>query len=88
MALITDADEAKRLAERFVADVALYNRERIRRALKHDRLFEDLAQEIQEAREMYLARVDPELERAHNLFNRAIVDIIVKPYEHEETTIW
>jgi hypothetical protein len=85
---ITDIAEARKFAERVVGDIALYNREKIRRALKNDRLFEDLSAELTEARGMYLSRVDAEVELKHNLFNRAVVDIIIKPFAHEETTIW
>lgn len=85
---VKDLDEARKLAERVVGDIALYNREKIRRALKNDRLFEDLSAELAEARNMYLSKVDTELELKHNLFNRAVVDIIIKPFAHEETTIW
>lgn len=83
-----DLDQARRLAARVVGDVAFYNREKIRQALKADRLFEDLAVELAEARAMYSAKVPPELEQRHNLFNRAVVDIIIKPFADEETTIW
>lgn len=88
MALITDVDQARRLADQLMADVAMYNRDKIRKALRTDTLFEELAKELAEARTMYLSRVDAELETRHNLLNRAIVDIIIKPFAHEETTIW
>ncbi len=88
MALITEVDEARKLALSIVGDVAFYNREKIRLALKNDTLFEMLEAELNEARGMYSGRVDEELEQAHNLFNRAVVDIIVKSGGNEETTIW
>ena len=88
MTSITDPEEARKLAERLVSDIAFYNREKIRRALKQDNLFELMGSEIDEARTNYIVRVDAELEEEHNLFNRAIVDIMIKPFDHEETTIW
>lgn len=85
---LTDTQEAQRLAEQVVGDLAFYNRERIRRSLRDDRFFEEMASELDEAKRLYLDRVDPELENRHNLFNRAVVDLIIKPSESEETTIW
>ena len=86
--MLTDLASAKRMAEQVVGDVAFYNRERIRVSLRDDRFFEEMAAELEEARRLYLDRVDPELEFRHNLFNRAVVDLIIKPSESEETTIW
>lgn len=88
MALITETEEAKKFAERVVGDVAFYNREKIRQALKKDQLFEVLSAELAEARAMYTDKVEPELEQRFNFFNRAVVDIIIKPFADEETTIW
>ncbi len=88
MRLITDIDEARRVADQVVGDVAFYNREKIRLALREDRLFTTLAAELAEAHAIYADRVDPEIEALHNFFNRAIVDMIIKPFENEETTIW
>ncbi len=86
--LTNDPVEARRIAETLVGDIALYNREKIRQALRRDALFEELASEIEEARRMYMGRVDEELEQRLNLFNRAVVDIIINPFGSEETTIW
>jgi hypothetical protein len=88
MNTITDLQEARKLAERLVSDIAFYNREKVKQALKQDTLFDVLGSEIEEARTNYISRVDIELETQHNLFNRAIVDIMIKPFDHEETTIW
>lgn len=88
MAEHAELAQARQLAARLVADVAFYNREKIRQALKQDRLFEALSRELDEARALYSAKVAPELEQRHNLFNRAVVDIIIKPFADEETTIW
>jgi hypothetical protein len=86
--LITDCEEARKLAVSIIGDVAFYNREKIRLALKNDTLFEMLKPELDEARDMYSGRVDEELEQKYNLFNRAVVDIIIKSFANEETTIW
>lgn len=88
MALITDVEQARQLAQRVVGDVAFYNREKIRKALKADKLFEAISAELIEARAIYADKVEPELEQRHNLFNRAVVDVIIKPFADEETTIW
>jgi hypothetical protein len=88
MARITQIEEARKLAASVVGDVAFYSREKIRQGLKADSLFEAIADELAEARAIYAEKVEPELEQQHNLFNRAVVDIIIKPFADEETTIW
>jgi hypothetical protein len=88
MSMVTDPKEAQSIAERLVTEIAFYNREKIRKSLRSDSLFDDLKGELSEGRDHYLSRVDPELEERLNLFNRAVVDIIVRPFGSEETTIW
>ena len=43
---IEDADKARRLARTIVSDIALYNRDEIRKGIVNDNLFDVLAEEI------------------------------------------
>ena len=49
--LIDTPDRAKRLARAIVSDIALYNREEIRKGIKNDNLFEVLGEERRRALE-------------------------------------
>jgi hypothetical protein len=86
---IEDADKARRLARTIVSDIALYNREEIRKGLVNDNLFELLAEEIERGRKLYVSRVAPEVQKKANYYNQAIVDILVKQYGNNvESSIW
>jgi hypothetical protein len=88
MALITTPEAANRLARAIASDVSLYNEEKIIEGLKGDNLFESLADEIQEGLELYQSRVDPELRKGSNYYNRAIVDILVKSKSRIQCKLW
>jgi len=85
---IEDADKARRLARTIVSDIALYNREEIRKGIKNDTVFELLAVELERGKKLYLSRVSPELQKQKNFYNQAIVDILIKQYGNTESTIW
>ena len=85
---IEDADKARRLARTIVSDIALYNREEIRKGIKNDNLFEVLAEELNRGEKLYASRVSPDLLRRTNFFQLAIVDVLVKQYGNVESSIW
>jgi hypothetical protein len=85
---IEDADKARRLARTIVSDIALYNREEIRKGIRNDNLFDLLAEEIERGRKLYVSRVSAELQKQRNFYNQAIVDILVKQYGNIESPIW
>ena len=85
---IEDADKARRLARTIVSDIALYNREEIRKGIKNDNVFDLLAIELERGRKLYLSRVSPELQKQKNFYNQAIVDILIKQYGNTESSIW
>jgi len=86
---IEDADKARRLARTIVSDIALYNRDEIRKGIVNDNLFDVLAEEIERGRKLYVSRVSPEVQRRVNHYNQAIVDILIKQYGHTvESRIW
>ena len=85
---IEDADKARRLARTIVSDIALYNRDEIRKGIKNDNVFDLLAVEIERGNKLYLSRVSPEIQKQKNYFNQAIVDVLIKQYGNTESSIW
>lgn len=85
---IEDADKARRLARTIVSDIALYNREEIRKGIKNDNVFDLLAEEIERGKKLYLSRVSPEILKGRNFFDQALVDILIKQYGNVESPIW
>jgi predicted NBD/HSP70 family sugar kinase len=87
MTLIDNADLAKRLARAIISDVAIYNPEKVVEGIKNDNLFEILQDQLAEGRQHFASRVVPEL-AASNIFELAIVDILIKRSAKIESSIW
>jgi hypothetical protein len=85
---IEDADKARRLARTIVSDIALYNREEIRKGIKNDNIFDLLAGELERGQKLYLSRVSPQVRQQRNFYNQAIVDVLIKQYGTIESDIW
>jgi hypothetical protein len=88
MSLIDNAKDAERLARTIMSDIALYNQDRIRKSIKNDSLFEDMADQLEEGRKLYESRVDPGLPGRWVPYNRAIVDVLVKRFGDIDSDIW
>jgi hypothetical protein len=86
--LIDTPDRARRLARTIVSDIALYNKDEIKRGIQNDTLFDDLGEEIERGRKLYNSRVVPDLQATSNLYNQALVDVLVKPAGTIESDIW
>jgi spore germination protein GerM len=86
--LIETPEQANRLARAICSDVALYNEEKVVRGLEQDNLFDVLSEEIEEGRQLYRSRVSPALYDRTNFYDRAIVDVIIRPKGHVKTKIW
>jgi hypothetical protein len=87
MALIDTEEAARRLARAIASDLSLYNEEKIVRGIEGDTLFEELSEEIEEGRALYKSRVAPDL-HAHNFYDRALVDILVRSKGHIKSLMW
>ncbi|MFZ9889949.1 MAG: hypothetical protein ACO3JL_20830 [Myxococcota bacterium] len=85
---IDTPDRAIRLARTIASDISLYNEEKIVRGISQDNLFEEIADELAEGRELYRGRVSPELDQTTNFFDKAVVDIILKSKGHVKSPIW
>ncbi len=88
MTLINNSEAAARLARTIVGDIALYNKDKVANGIKNDNIFELLEAELKEGLDLYRSKVDPELDRKNNFFNKAIVDILIKQYGTIESQIW
>ncbi|MHB8420818.1 MAG: hypothetical protein ACYDCL_22310 [Myxococcales bacterium] len=80
--------KAKRLARAIASDISMYNEEKIVKGIEQDNFFDALRDELEEGRELYRSRVSPELYSKTNFYDRAVVDIILKPKGHVRSKIW
>ena len=86
--LVDNPKLAFRLARAIVSDIALYNQEKVKDGIKNDSIFEVLTEELQEGREHFLGRVSPEIEERDHLYDRAIVDVMIRQAGKIESSIW
>jgi len=86
--MVENPDLAFRLARAIVSDIALYNQEKVADGIKNDTIFELLADELEEGREHFFSRVSPEMQNRDHLYERAIVDVLIKQAGKIESPIW
>jgi len=86
--LVDNPDLAFRLARAIVSDIALYNQEKVKEGIKNDNIFALLEEELKEGREHFYARVAPDLAERDHLFDRAIVDVMIRQAGKIESSIW
>jgi hypothetical protein len=87
MNLIDKPDQARRLARAIISDVAIYNRDKVEEGIKNDNIFEVLTEELEEGRQHFNSRVSPELGTS-NIFDIAVVDVLIKRAGKIESPIW
>ncbi len=87
MSLIENPDQARRLARAIISDVALYNREKVEEGIRNDTIFELLTDELEEGRQHFISRVAPEI-AGSNIFDIAVVDVLIKRAGKIESAIW
>ncbi len=87
MRMIETEEAARRLARAIASDLSLYNEDKILEGLQADNLYESLAEEIEEGRELFRGRVTPELFEK-NYYDRAIVDLLIKSKGHIKCKLW
>ncbi len=86
--LVENPDLAFRLARAIVSDVALYNQEKVKEGIENDNIFDLLQDEIQEGREHFYGRVSESLPNRDHIYERAIVDVLIKQAGKIESRIW
>jgi hypothetical protein len=87
MALIEKPDRARQLARAIESDLTLYHEAKILEGLERDTLFDVMRDEIEEGRTLYKGRVTPEI-YALNIYDRALVDVMLKSKAHIKSRIW
>jgi hypothetical protein len=87
MNLIENPDQAKRLARAILSDVAIYNREKLEEGIRNDTVFDLLKDELEEGRQHFASRVSPGL-ASSNIYEIAVVDVLIKRAGKIESTIW
>ncbi len=87
MALIDKPERARQLARAIASDLTLYHEKEIVEGIEQDTLFEVMRDHIEEGRTLFKGRVTPEI-YALNLYDRAIVDVLVKSKGHVKSKIW
>ncbi len=88
MRLITNQDEAKRLARTILSDILMYNQPKVKEGIEKDNLFEILAEELSEGRKYYDSMVDENLRQNTNFFNEAVADVLLKQGGKIKSEIW
>ena len=86
--LVDNRKLAFRLARAIVSDIALYNQEKVKDGIKNDSVFDVLSEELEEGREHFYGRVSPDLDDRDHLYDRAIVDVMIKQAGKIESSIW
>lgn len=87
MNLISNEEQAKRLARAIISDIAIYNREKVEEGIKNDNIFDLLEPDLEEGRQHFLSRVTPELATG-NIYDIALVDVLIKRAGKIESDIW
>ena len=85
--VIDKPERARQLARAIASDLTLYNEAKLVEGIQKDSLFEILRGEIEEGRTLFRSRVTPEI-FALNLFDRALVDVMLKSKGHIKSWIW
>ena len=83
-----EKSKARRLARAIASDISMYNEDKIVKSIEQDNFFTALKDEIEEGRELYRSRVTPELYASTNFFDRALVDVVLKPKGHVRSRVW
>jgi hypothetical protein len=85
--LIDKQDRARQLARAIASDLTLYHEAKIVEGIQKDILFEIMKDEIEEGRALFKSRVTPEI-YSMNLYERALVDVMLKSKGHLKSKIW
>lgn len=88
MRLITNPDEARRLARTILSDILLYNQAKVKEGIEKDSLFDVLKDELDEGRKYYESMVDEGVRQNTNFFNEAVADVLLKQGGKIKSEIW
>jgi hypothetical protein len=85
--LIDKSKRARQLARAIASDLTLYHEAKILDGIANDSLFDVMSDEIEEGRDLFKSRVTPEIYE-QNIYDRALVDVLVKSKGHVKSKIW
>jgi hypothetical protein len=85
--LIDKLERARQLARAIASDLTLYHEAKVVEGIQKDTLFDVMKGEIEEGRLLFKSRVVPEIV-ALNLYERALVDVMLKAKGHVKSKIW
>lgn len=88
MKLITNEDQARRLARTILSDIVLYNQAKVKEGIEKDSLFDVLSEELAEGKKYYDSMVEPGLRDSSNHFNEAVIDVLLKQGGKIKSDIW
>ena len=84
---IDNPKRARQLARAIASDLTLYHEAKILEGITNDSLFEVMKDEIDEGRELFQSRVTPDIFE-QNIYDRAVVDVLIKSKGHVKSKIW
>ena len=84
---IDKPERARQLARAIASDLSLYHEDKIVGGIENDNLFDVMAEEIQEGRDLFRKRVTEEI-RKLNIYDRAIIDVLIKSKGHVKSKMW
>ena len=87
MALIDKPDRARQLARAIASDLTLYHEKEIVEGIEQDTLFNVMHDHIEEGRALFKSRVTPDIFEL-KLYDRALVDVMLKSKGHVKSKIW
>ncbi len=85
--LIDKPERARQLARAIASDLTLYHEAKIVEGLQQDTLWDVMKNEIEEGRQLFKSRVTPDI-AGLNLYDRALVDVMLKSKGHIKSKIW
>lgn len=85
--IIDKPERARQLARAIASDLTLYHEARIVEGIQKDTLWDVMRGEIEEGRQLFKSRVSPEI-ASMNLYDRALVDVMLKSKGHIKSKIW
>jgi hypothetical protein len=85
--LIDNPQRARQLARAIASDLTLYHEAKILDGITNDSLFDVMKDEIEEGRQLFKSRVTDDI-YGQNIYDRAIVDVLVKSKGHVKSKIW
>jgi hypothetical protein len=85
--LIDNPQRARQLARAIASDLTLYHEAKILDGISNDTLFDVMREEIEEGRALFKSRVTTEI-YGQNIYDRAIVDVLIKSKGHLKSKIW